>query len=109
MARTTALTSISTNTKKRKSTGSIDKDAGHESKRPRNTLDAFFSPVATKSLTNDKGAKDTVTLNDEQKEVLRMVVDEGKSVFFTGAAGELQLYICVVASETRRLLVARHC
>lgn len=30
-------------------------------------------------------------LNDEQKRVLEMVVDEGKNVFFTGAAGMYDL------------------
>lgn len=36
----------------------------------------------------EKGEKiGEVVLSDEQREVLRMVVEEGRSVFFTGSAG----------------------
>lgn len=34
--------------------------------------------------------KQQIVLSEEQKKVLSMVVDEGKSVFFTGSAGESQ-------------------
>ncbi|GBE89851.1 ATP-dependent DNA helicase PIF1 [Sparassis crispa] len=78
-----------TNTKKRKSTGSIPDPRQGDAKRPRKTLDTFFSPqvAATGTSRDDKGAKATVELNEEQNNVLRMVVNEEKNVFFTGAAG----------------------
>lgn len=92
MARPAALSTVSTNTKKRKSTGSTSNESNKNAKRPRNTLDAFFSPrIPAPDASNDKNsAKETVTLNDEQRRVLRMVVEEEKSVFFTGAAGEYE-------------------
>ena len=35
--------------------------------------------------------RNLVTLDEEQRKVLRLVVDEGKSVFFTGSAGAFSL------------------
>ncbi|CCL99381.1 uncharacterized protein FIBRA_01399 [Fibroporia radiculosa] len=88
MARTSALTGVSTNTKKRKSTGNAI-DGEKDAKRRRHTLDAFFSPqvVASKTSSDHKESRETVILNEEQKKVMKMVVEEGKSIFFTGAAG----------------------
>lgn len=58
-------------------------------KKPRATLDTFFSPQVplAKKSTDDPAGPSHVALNPEQTRVLRMVIDEGKSVFFTGAAG----------------------
>ena len=44
-----------------------------------------------------------MALNAEQRKVLRMVVDEGKNVFFTGAAGECISLFCTLHSRTLRL------
>ncbi|OBZ77024.1 ATP-dependent DNA helicase pfh1 [Grifola frondosa] len=88
MARTAALTSVSTNTKKRKSTGEIEAEREGDSSKRRKTLDAFFSPQVSASCSKDeKSGSATIALNAEQKKVLHMVVEEGKNVFFTGAAG----------------------
>ena len=94
MARSAVLSTTTTNTRKRKSTGGLDaaKDGADASNKRRKTLDAFFSPQVTTTLPlkdkNDKGPRETVNLNEEQARVLQMVVNEGKNVFFTGAAGE---------------------
>lgn len=45
-------------------------------------------PSGSKAGSEKATARDSVALNAEQRKVLRMVVDEGKNVFFTGAAGE---------------------
>ena len=70
----------------------MDKD---DSSKRRKTLDAFFAPQLTVTSVSSAGKqgvnqvrRENVILNDEQVQVLKMVVDEGKSVFFTGAAGE---------------------
>ncbi|KAI0922844.1 hypothetical protein AcV5_010541 [Taiwanofungus camphoratus] len=107
MARTAALTSVSTNTsaKKRKSTGSVPDAKERDAKRPRNTLDAFFSPqvLASACPKDEKGARETIALNAEQRKVLKMVVDEGKNVFFTGAAGTgKSLLLRAIISALRR-------
>jgi ATP-dependent DNA helicase PIF1 len=62
-------------------------------KKPRQTLDNFFSPrvpLPRQSLGNDPNGPaepSHVALNAEQTRVVKMVVDEGRNVFFTGAAG----------------------
>lgn len=83
MARTTPLKTTSTNARKRKSEGDVP-----DAKRQR-TMDAFFTPrvQAAGCPKDDKEARQNVGLNTEQNKVLNMVVDDGKSVFFTGAAG----------------------
>ncbi|KAI0318119.1 hypothetical protein OF83DRAFT_1262245, partial [Amylostereum chailletii] len=80
---------------KRKSTGDLP-NSNRPSKQPRLTLDAFFSPKV--SVTRSTGIDDVgkelregertmdVVLSAEQRGVLRMVVDGGKNVFFTGSA-----------------------
>lgn len=68
--------------KKRKSTGSSTAPA----KKPRTTLDNFFSPTLKVHSATAKEYSH-VTLNDEQNRVLKMAVDDGQSVFFTGSAG----------------------
>jgi hypothetical protein len=45
-----------------------------------------------------------VPLNDEQKRVLEMVVDEGKNVFFTGAAGTRFIHIHATFYVSSRIL-----
>ena len=95
MAKSAVLSTrtTTTNAKKRKSTGGLDASGkdGAEGNKRRRTLDTFFSPQVTARVPekNDttKGTKELVTLNEEQIRVLQMVVDEGKNVFFTGAAG----------------------
>ncbi len=83
------LRSVSTNVKKRKSTGSIEETKTKLAKQPRKTLDAFFSPqiVASGVSTDEKCIREHVALNAEQIKVLKMVVEEEKNVFFTGSAG----------------------
>ena len=92
------LSTSTTNTRKRKSTGGQDtsgKGDSEASNKRRKTLDAFFAPqVSTlSSLKKDAGPVERVALNTEQIRVLQMVVEEGKNVFFTGAAGELLFYV----------------
>lgn len=90
---------------KRKAVESLEKVHSKPTKQPR--LDAFFLPARAAGPTNiqaspalspitSKSRACSVTnskieagprLSDEQKNVLRMVVEEGKSVFFTGSAG----------------------
>lgn len=85
--KTILVSSTKTNTKKRKS------DAGPKpgpSKVSRQTLDSFFAPRISVSSGNKKEVN-LVTLNEEQRRVLRMVVEEGKNVFFTGSAGAFDL------------------
>ncbi|KAF8491850.1 hypothetical protein F5888DRAFT_953826 [Russula emetica] len=64
-------------------------------KQPKSTIDSFFSPKVSVRLgcgldgvTGDAKEKVLdVVLSDEQVRVLKLVVDEGKNVFFTGSAG----------------------
>lgn len=94
--------------------------ASNATKKPRVTLDNFFAPKISVSVIpnvgidgvasagkGDKGKGQggmKVDLSVEQWNVLRMVVDEGRSVFFTGSAGELWLFYLLVSL----LVVARH-
>ncbi|CAL1710116.1 unnamed protein product [Somion occarium] len=75
--------------KKRKSTGGIDDAKTRPTKQPRKTLDTFFSTevLASPKPKDEDGTREYVGLNKEQVRVLRMVVEEEKSVFFTGSAG----------------------
>jgi hypothetical protein len=71
--------------KKRKSdSASLSKPGS--SKVSRQTLDSFFTPRVSVSSGN-RNDTTLLTLNEEQRRVLTMVVDEGKNVFFTGSAG----------------------
>lgn len=80
-------------TSKRKSTGALEDT--RSTKHPRLTIDSFFSPKVTVQLGSGLdgvagGVKEKaldVVLSDEQMRVMRMVVEEGKNVFFTGSAG----------------------
>lgn len=79
-------------TKKRKSTGGIEDAKSRPTKQPRKTLDSFFSTeVLASPKPTGKGSnsvvQEYVALNEEQIKVLKMVVEEEKSVFFTGSAG----------------------
>jgi hypothetical protein len=78
---------------KRKSQGA---SAGsRNAKQPKLTIDAFFSPKVSvrigcglDGITGDAKEKVLdVVLSDEQVRVMKMVVDEGKNIFFTGSAG----------------------
>ncbi|KAI8989021.1 hypothetical protein BD414DRAFT_322911 [Trametes punicea] len=93
MTRSAVLTMKTTNARKRKSTGGINdgKATGDSTNKRRRTIDTFFSPQVTlvsKTAHELTASCEHVTLNAEQVQVLRMVVHEEKSVFFTGAAGE---------------------
>ncbi|KAN0111673.1 P-loop containing nucleoside triphosphate hydrolase protein [Russula decolorans] len=78
---------------KRKSQGAPP--GSRNAKQPKSTIDAFFSPKVSVRLgcgldgvTGDAKEKVLdVVLSDEQMRVLKLVVDEGKNVFFTGSAG----------------------
>jgi hypothetical protein len=78
---------------KRKSQGAPSSDRG--TKYPKSTIDAFFSPKVSVQLGSGldgvtggaEGKVLDVVLSDEQMKVLRMVVNEGENVFFTGSAG----------------------
>ncbi|GAW06344.1 ATP-dependent DNA helicase PIF1 [Lentinula edodes] len=58
-------------------------------KKPNRTLESFFSPQVPlpKKSSDDPTEPSHVSLSPEQTRVLRMVIDGGKNVFFTGAAG----------------------
>lgn len=89
MAHEKTLATTSTNTRKRKSTGIIEDIKKSIVKKPRKTLDTFFSPqvLATGCPKDEKSTREHVALNEEQIKVLRMIVEEGQNVFFTGSAG----------------------
>ena len=80
---------------KRKSQGALP-DA-RSAKQSKLTIDSFFSPKVSVRLGSglDGVVADAeekvldVVLSDEQVKVLKMVVQEGKNVFFTGSAGTL--------------------
>jgi hypothetical protein len=74
------------NNKKRKAGPSEGSSKSGSSKVPRKTLDSFFAPRVSVSSGNTRETN-IVTLNEEQRRVLKMVVDEEKNVFFTGSAG----------------------
>lgn len=50
-------------------------------------IDSYFLRTYPVSSNSKESGSQSVPLNDAQKRVLEMVVDEGKNVFFTGAAG----------------------
>ena len=90
---------------KRKSLGALP-DA-RSAKQSKLTIDSFFSRKISVRLGSglDGVAADTeekaldVVLSDEQMKVMRMVVEEGKNVFFTGSAGTsffLFFFLCVL-------------
>lgn len=89
---------------KRKTLDSLEVERNKPSKQPR--LDAFFLPARAAGATAHTGQIPLSTtankniaaspsanvesgpkLSHEQEAVLSMVVDEGRSVFFTGSAG----------------------
>lgn len=78
---------------KRKSQSALP-DA-RSAKQPKLTIDSFFSRKVSVRIGSglDGVAADAeekvldVVLSDEQVKVLKMVVEEGKNVFFTGSAG----------------------
>jgi len=82
---TTSQTDASTpsSSRKRKSDGSDSDRPVKQSKK----ISHYFSPLYPVSSNSKEGESQPVPLNEEQKRVLEMVVDEGKNVFFTGAAG----------------------
>ena len=90
------LKATTSNSRKRKSDSSISSSKSGLNKKPRQTLDAFFAPRVSVLSGNSK-EKNLVTLNEEQRKVLRLVVDEGKNVFFTGSAGALLIFSLDVA------------
>ena len=69
--------------KKRKSDASGSGRPAKQSKK----ISSYFSPLYPVSSNPKEAESRPVPLNEEQKKVLEMVVDEGKNVFFTGAAG----------------------
>ncbi len=80
---------------KRKSQGAL-LDA-RSAKQPKLTIDSFFSPKVSVRVGSGldgvaAGAEEKVldvVLSDEQMKVMKIVVEEGKNVFFTGSAGTL--------------------
>ncbi|KAK0200720.1 PIF1-like helicase-domain-containing protein [Desarmillaria ectypa] len=79
---------MSTTTTAKRKTKSIPSTSKRPAKKPRHTLDSFFSQVAVCSDDPDGQATTKhVSLSAEQIRVLRMVVNEEQNVFFTGAAG----------------------
>lgn len=66
-----------------------------DSSRPmkQSKIDGFFPKRNLGSSDLGGSERRLVVLDDEQERVLKMVIDEGKNVFFTGAAGKGFLYI----------------
>ena len=62
------------------------RDSDRPRKQPKK-IDSYFEQLYPVSSNSKESESQPVPLNDEQKRVLEMVVDEGKNVFFTGAAG----------------------
>lgn len=61
-----------------------------QAKEPQQTLHDFFSipvPVVAESKESGELEVSEVCLSREQAQVMKLVVEEGKSIFFTGAAG----------------------
>ncbi|KAI0089022.1 PIF1-like helicase-domain-containing protein [Irpex rosettiformis] len=89
MARSVTSSSTAVASRKRKSTGNVEGTKGRSTKQSKNSLDAYFSPqvLASSAPGEDEGSKQHVSLNEQQISVLKMVVEEEKNVFFTGAAG----------------------
>ena len=79
----------SSSSKKRKSGGDDSERPAKQSKK----IDGYFSQLYPVSSNSKESESQPVPLNDEQKRVLEMVVDEGKNVFFTGAAGTCFIHI----------------
>ena len=69
--------------KKRKSDATDSARPAKQSKKIHN----YFSPLYPVSSNPKESESRPMPLNDEQRRVMEMVVDEGKNVFFTGAAG----------------------
>jgi hypothetical protein len=76
---------------KRKSDGGDSDRPTKKSKK----IDNYFSQLYPVSSNSKESESQPMPLNDEQKRVLEMVVDEGKNVFFTGAAGTRPTHIHV--------------
>jgi len=79
----------SSSSKKRKSGGDDSERPAKQSKK----IDSYFAQLYPVSSNSKESESQPVPLNDEQKRVLEMVVDEGKNVFFTGAAGTRFIHI----------------
>ncbi|CAK5262448.1 unnamed protein product, partial [Mycena citricolor] len=73
--------------KKRKSDSGLPSTSKNPPKKPRQTLDSFFAPRVLAPASAHADDRRPVALNSEQAAILRQVVDEGRSVFFTGSAG----------------------
>ncbi|TBU57937.1 PIF1-like helicase-domain-containing protein [Dichomitus squalens] len=106
MTRSAVLSTTTTNPRKRKSTGDLGVSGKQDdaSNKRRRTLDSFFTPqVSISSPTKqEKGSCEVVALNTEQRRVLQMVVDEGKNVFFTGAAGKSLLLRAIISALKKK-------
>jgi hypothetical protein len=90
-----AMATMPPNKVSRSSTSKKRKPDVGNSNRPakQSKINSYFSPLHPISSNSKENKSQPVPLNDEQKRVLEMVVEEGKNVFFTGAAGTLFIYI----------------
>jgi ATP-dependent DNA helicase PIF1 len=63
-------------------------EANSSSKKPKSTIESFFSPIVSLPKSKASSTKPPdANLDQEQIKIWRMIVDEEKNVFFTGAAG----------------------
>lgn len=77
------------NTKKRKAGDDVDCPDSNPAKQSK--ILSFFTPrVELNSTCGTDPTTSVASLSNEQHNVLHMVVEEGKSVFFTGSAGQVQ-------------------
>jgi len=60
---------------------------GYSNPLKQTKLESFFSSICPVSWDSEEAGSQSVPLNKEQRTVLEMAVNEGKNVFFTGAAG----------------------
>lgn len=78
-----AHTTKSSSSKKRKlQVGGSDRPTKQSKK-----ITSYFQPLYRVPSGLKEDESEPVPLNGEQRKVLEMVVDEGKNIFFTGAAG----------------------
>lgn len=83
-------------------------DSGRPIKQAK--IDSYFVKRHPVSSSLGRNERQFAMLNDEQERVLKMVIDGGESVFFTGAAGTRFLYITplFLSSLTQYFLLTRH-
>jgi hypothetical protein len=71
-------------------------------------ISSYFLPLHRASSGPEENESQPVPLNNEQRKVLEMVVEGGKNVFFTGAAGARPTHRHATMSFIWCFWLARH-